>query len=963
MHNYHIQPICVVGIFCAFLLSTITHAAGMSPKVPTKANKEKTYLDPTLKDMRGQLVFDTETKAAFVRSKEKDELLAAEEKPGHIYRIRFKGAKKVESDAVALRLVSKIGHMYDPVLIAADIREIYKMGLFSNIEVFKEQLPSGAYLVEYRMTENPTIFQIGSKGNKALNDEEIKEALAALENYQGATKWRLQSNAEKVRDLYISKGYFLAEVNYEISKTSEKDIAKREKEGLSQSSSSKGPAVDIDTAQVRTDDFVDVTFKIKENNKVKVNRIYFLGNSRISDEEIRPFLRTHENHALSLLNDMGTFRKDYLEIDTLIIEKLVHDKGMLKAKILPPLVQLSPDKTTIEIGYQMIEGEQYSLGSVAVEGDKIESSETIYRLQKEANPDEPLFYADKLLKEIAQKPGDVFNKSMMAENILAIAEKYRDAGYAYANISPIPTFDEESKEVHIKIAIESGPRVKIERIDIVGNEKTKDEVIRRELDILEGDFYSSTGLRLSENNVVRLGYFENVEMTNGPGSRPDTMVVTIKVSEKSTGNVQAGAGYGTGGEGLVLRGQVSNHNLFGRGQTLSAQINYSNFRQEFDVMFIEPYLSYIFSNPLTFAFTAYNRERMMGEFTRSAIGGDFTLGYPIGAPLSFLSRKWKSKAKPSLVNYVIDFEALSLYLTYTVERVEIRNITTDARNWGLYEGVPLYTTSIRPSLRWDQRDNRLFPTRGMYAEFRVDFASEYLGGIGLAKLENYIRKGRENNRLKDGLNYMKPLSEANNFIKYGANFRIYHNLDDWFFLKGFVLKANFEMGILDTLGRPLLFENYALGGPNSLRGYSYRSISPVERTGALFPFDARRDLLVGGNKQFLGSVELEFPLINSLKLGGVVFFDFGNAYSEEDNFFFIGGKSENAKRIHPSDPLRLYEWLGLYSSVGFGLRWQSPIGYLRFEWGIPLNRRPSTTPGLGERDRPISFEFSIGPSF
>lgn len=935
----------------------------MSPLNAGKANKEKTHLDPTLKTLGGTLVFDQETKAAFLRSQKPNELLAAREEAGKIYRIVFKGATKVEPDAVALRLMSKIGKDHDEVLFSADIREIYKMGLFSNVEVFSEQLPSGAYLVEYRLTENPTIFQIKTKGNEALSDEEVKEALAALENYQGATKWRLQTNAEKLRELYISKGYFLAETKYAITKTSEKDITAREKEGLSQSSSSRGPATEIDTAGVQAADFVDVTFQVKENQKVKVNRIYFAGNTRISDEEIRPFLRTHENHALSLLNDMGTLRKDYLEIDTLIIEKLLHDKGMLKAKILPPMVQLSPDKSSVEIGYRMIEGDQYTLGSVVLEGDKIESSETVYRLQKEAYPDEPLFHAEKLLKEINQQPGEIFNKSMMAENMLAIAEKYRDAGYAYANVSPIPTFNEDSKEVDIKVVIESGPRVKIEKIAIIGNEKTKDEVIRRELDILEKDYYSSTDLRLSENNVSRLGYFENVEMTNSPGSKPDSMVVTFKVAEKSTGTVQAGAGYGTGGEGLVLRGQVSNHNLFGRGQTLSAQINYSNFRQEFDVMFIEPYLTYIFSNPLTFAFTAYNRERMMGEFTRSAIGGDFTLGYPIGAPLSFISRRWKSKASPSLMNYVIDFEALSLYLTYTVERVEINNITTDARNWGLYEGVPRYTTSLRPTLKWDQRDNRLFPTRGLFAEFRVDFSSEYLGGIGLAKLENYIRKGRNHNSLKDGLNYLKPLSEANNFIKYGANFRVYHNLDDWFFLKGFVLKANFEMGILDSLGRPLLFENYALGGPSSLRGYAYRSISPVARAGAIFPFDARRDLLVGGNKQFLGSLELEFPLINALKLGGVLFFDFGNAFSEEDNFFFIGGKSANANRIRPSDPLKLYEWLGLYSSVGFGLRWQSPIGYLRFEWGIPLNRRPSTTPGLGERDRPITFEFSIGPSF
>lgn len=957
--------VTLCGLLGLLLFTGPTFANAMAmPRGKSKSKREKNHLEPALKNVEGPLSFDKATQEALKRSKVAGELVSGSEESNKIYRIAIIGAKKVEPDAVALRLITKVGHDYDPVSIAEDIREIYKLGLFSNIEVKIRQLqPSLAYEVEYLLTEIPTIFQIKIAGNEALKDDEIKEVLAGLENYQGATVSRLQENREKIRELYVSKGYYLASASYELSPTSDEDIKKREKEGLSDSSSSKGPAIEIETTNVVAPDFVDVIFRIEENSKVKISRIYFSGNERLNDDDIRPFLRSHEEHALSILNDMGTFRKDYLEIDALIIEKLLHDHGMLKAKILPPVVELSPDKSSIEIGFRMIEGEQYSLGDLSIEGDKVEHSEMIYRLQKEARPDEPIFYSEKLLKEIEQEKGEVFNKSQMAQNVLAISEKYRDQGFAYANVSPVPVFNEEEKSVSIKIQIESGPRVRIERIDIEGNEKTKDEVIRRELEIIEGEYYSSTSLRLSENNVTRLGYFENVEISNQPGSTPEQMIVTIKVKEQSTGNVQAGAGYGTGGEGIVLRGQISNQNLFGRGQTLSAQINYSSNRKEFDVMFIEPYLFYAWSNPVTFAFTAYNRKRVMGEFTRSAIGGDFTFGYPVGGPWSHISRRWKSKAKPSLVNYVFDFDSLSFFLTYTLERVEIDDLTTDIRKWNLYQGVPRYTTSIRPTLRLDQRDNRIFPTRGIYAEIRADLASEYLGGIGLAHLENKIRGNRSNDKLSDGRNYLKPPSQANNFIKYGANFRIYHNLDEWFFLKGFVFKTNFEMGILDSLGHPLLFENYALGGPSSVRGYAYRSISSVEKAGAQFPFDSRRDLLVGGNKQFYGSFELEFPLIKPLKIGGVLFFDFGNVYSHEDNFFYLGGKSPNASRIHPSDPLGLYQSLGLYSSVGFGLRWQSPLGYLRFEWGIPLNRRPSNTPGLLEADRPIGFEFSIGPSF
>ena len=313
--------------------------------------------------------------------------------------------------------------------------------------------------------------------------------------------------------------------------------------------------------------------------------------------------------------------------------------------------------------------------------------------------------------------------------------------------------------------------------------------------------------------------------------------------------------------------------------------------------------------------------------------------------------------------YVLDFEALSLLLTYTVERVEISGLSAPARLWDLHEHQPRYTTSLRPAIRLDQRDNRLFPTRGLFFEFRSEFASEYLGGKGLGQFENYLRRRVKDEGMKSGRRNMIPPADSNNFLRYGTNFRFYHNLDDWFPLKGFVFKTNFELGLLNTLGKPLIFENYALGGSNTVRGYSYRSISPTERAAAIVPFDARRDVRIGGNKQFYGSLELEFPIIKMLKLSGVLFFDFGNVFSQDDNLFYIGGKSREAKRIEPADPLGIYRLLGLYSSTGFGVRWLSPLGYLRFEWGFPLNQRPASTPGLIEKDSPVLFEFNIGPSF
>jgi len=931
------------------------------PGKPKKEKPEKQIIDPQLTTLSGQLTFDKATKEALERSKTPGVLRAKEEEAGTIYQIEIAGAKKTETDAVVLRLKSKVGVAPNSVVIGEDIVEIMNMGLFSDVKVLEKKLPSGAIVLRYELFELPTIFQIKIAGNVALGEDEIKESIAGLENYHVAKPSRIRESAEKIREFYVSKGYYLASVEFKTEKTSAIDIKKREEEGLNEVAG--GTGMELDTTSVLAPDFVDVVFTIKENSKVRINRISFVGNNHLDDDLLKANLRSQENHVLSVVTDFGTFRKDYLEIDALILEKILHDHGFLKAKILSPEINISDDKTAIDLEFRMIENDQYKLGTVTVSGDLVEKNEVIYRLQKEKNPEDPMFLAGTLRGLIQQQEGQVFNKSLMAEDILNIAELYRDDGFAYVNVSPIPEFNDAEKTVDIKIHIESGPRVYIERIDIEGNEKTKDEVIRRELVLFEGDRFSSSLLKLSEQNVQRLGYFETVEVTTAEGSAPDKMIVMIKVKEQTTGNIQLGAGYGTGGEGLVLRGQISNQNLFGRGQTLSATVNLSSYRRMFDVAFIEPYIGYVFDNPLSFAFTAYNRDIYLGEFSRKSSGGDITLGYPLGGPFVEISRKWKRGVRPSLQPYVLDFEALTLLLTYTAERAEISDPSTSVRLFGLYQGVPRYTTSLRPTLRLDQRDNRIFPTRGLFFEFRTEFASGYLGGFGLASLENYIRSRKNNDTIQAGRDYMTPSAGANEFIRYGTTLRFYHNLDDWFAWKGLVFKTNLEIGMLNTFGKPLIFENFALGGSNSLRGYAYRSISPTERAGALYPFDPLRDVRVGGNKEIHGSFELEFPIFKSLKIGGVLFFDYGNVFSHEDNFFFIGKKSADAAKIKPTDPLGLYGALGLYSSAGFGVRWLSPLGYLRFEWGFPLNIRPLGTPGLIEKDSPVVFEFNIGPSF
>ncbi len=263
---------------------TFAQTMGGRPIKSKKEKQEKQIIDPHLATLSGQLAFDEETKEALERSKTSGVLTAKNEEPGKIYQIEIVGAKKTEPDAVVLRLKSKVGHNFNPVIVGEDIIEIMNMGLFSDVKVWEKKLPSGAIVLRYELSEIPTIFQIKTVGNVAFNEDEIKESIAGLENYHVAKMSRIKENAEKIRDFYVSKGYFLATVDFKIEKTSSEDVKKREQEGLNDVS---GSTLDLDTAHVVAPDFVDVIFTVKEHSKVRINRISFVGNTHLDDDLLK----------------------------------------------------------------------------------------------------------------------------------------------------------------------------------------------------------------------------------------------------------------------------------------------------------------------------------------------------------------------------------------------------------------------------------------------------------------------------------------------------------------------------------------------------------------------------------------------------------------------------------------------------------------------------------------------------
>jgi len=913
---------------------------GMAPP-PKPGGKDKdkkgVERDPALIKLQQLKPLDEATKAALERSKQPGILEDVAPSAGLLFQIRVVGAKKIEPDAVIAQIGSRLGQPISEEQVADDIHHIFSMGLFTNIEVLQDEGPGASKILIYKLKEKPSVRKIIFKGNDSVGDDDLLEAIDLKPNFIVDVA-RAKENATKLRKLYRDKGFFLADVSAQIlGEENRKD-------------------------ESVTHDLVDVIFTIEENTKIKIEQISFVGNDHISEDDIKAIMRTREEHFLSFMNDIGTYREDVFDVDMMLIERLYQEKGYINVKVGKPRITLSHDKVALSIVIPITEGEQYRLGDLNVEGDFIVDADEAKAI-KESDPNKFVLSRDKLLSRIRQKSGDVFNRTQFANDVQSVEELYRDEGYAYVNVAMNPKLREGENVVDFDVNVASGPLIRIERIEIKGNDKTADEVIRREIRVYEGELYSSSLLRLSERRIRALGYFENVTVTEKPGSSPDKIVLEFAVTEKSSRQALVSGGYVTGGEGFVFQGQLADHNVFGRGQDLSLNVQWSRFRRIFELRFADPHIALMFDNPLFFSFSVYNSRRFLGSFTRLATGADVTLGYPIGAPLAPISRSWLKDASPDDLPYIPDFENLRLFLTYVGDRSEISNEVIGVRLWSLKTNQPRYTTALRATLQFDQRNNRLNPSAGFFSDIRSEFASSYLGALPLANLENSITEGSRGGEVENGLWFMKQQAKPNNFHRLSFNARAYYNFDKWFIWKDWVLRFNLDVGYLNTFGEEILMENYRLGALNSVRGYYFQSIGPVSRVGRVSPEQPLNEFVVGGNKQFVFNAELEFPLVRALNLSWVLFYDMGNVWASDENMFFIGGHSPTHVWTKPTDPLGIYETLGLYASFGFGLRWLTPLGLFRFEWGIPATPRPVGTPGMRAGDSPILFDFSFGSSF
>ncbi len=731
--------------------------------------------------------------------------------------LRFEGLVRIDVETARRRIKSASGRRLDPTDVTADLKSLFATGAFNDASAKVEPFGDGVALT-FVLRERPAIEKVRIEGNKEISEEDIRKKIvvrpATILDIE-----RIEQSADAIREHYVEQGFFLAEVNWR--------------------------------QEQKPDNLVDVVFVIREQAKVKVQRVEFIGNEALTADEIKKIMQTQEGSLLSFITGKGTFQKEQFDEDLQRIQFFYNTKGYAEIRVDPPVVMLSRDRRFITISITVHEGLQYTVGKVNVTGDLMKPVEEVVR-------------------KLQLKSGKIFNAFDVQKDIQQLGDQYKDQGYAFATVGNETDLHPETRILDFTYVIQKGEKAHLGRIEIVGNEGTRDWTIRRELRIYEGDQYNETKLRDSEARVKRLGFFETVSVKPRPGARPDEVDVTVEVKERQTGAFSVGAGFSSV-ENFLFQAQVSKQNFLGRGQSIKLEATLSSLRRFFVLSFDEPYL---FDTNWTFGFSAYNTDMSQYNFYQASKGLDFTFGRRIA-------------------------DYFSLAATYKLEGVDVR-----AGGLKGVANVPVanldqvgITSSLALTAAFDNRDDRMFPTKGNVSSVAIEWSGSQIGS---------------------DFDYIRLNVKSRQYFPIG-----------W----GIIGKVAGAWGyIFSPKGQALpIFERFQVGGIFTVRGFERASLGPSIPVGSARDPNAWPSAFkIGGTQQLVLNVEAEFPIFQQIGVRGVVFFDAGNAYDD--------GQWPNPLKMRPA--------------AGFGIRWWSPIGPLRFEWGFPLK------PQKGEP--PVVFEFNIG---
>jgi outer membrane protein insertion porin family len=723
--------------------------------------------------------------------------------------VRVEGNEILGSDVVLLRIRSQPGQIYDPQVVNKDIRTLFDLGFFDDILVRVDETPQGKELI-FVVKERPRIQAISVIGAREINEDDIIKAMSTRIGGVANPKI-LSEDLAVIREMYRRKGFYLAQVGYSLEQ--------------------------VDPRQAR------LNITVEEGHRLFIRSIAIEGASALSVRELKGELALAERGFLSWITGRGVLHEELLERDAAALEAYYANRGFLNALVGRPEVEFLEDG--IHITFKVQEGPRFKIGSISFKGDLLQPEEKLLELTS--------------LDDLQAR--DVyFDRSVLRQDLQTLVDHYTESGYAFAQADVELDIQAEKLLVNVTYALSKGPLVYIRRVDILGNIKTRDSVIRREMRLGDGDLFSGELLARSRERLERLGYFETVEIETVVTEIPTELDLRVTVEEKPTGMISAGAGY-SGLDGLFFTGTIQERNLFGKGYDLFFSGTFSRRAVTFELGLTDPAWR---DTNLSVGGDLYHRTRDYDDYERRAMGGKARFSYPLG-------------------------EYTRLHWNYRLEHYEIADVRPGAAQ-RIRDAVGEKWASVAYAAIVRDTTDRLFhPTRGT----KNLLSLEYAGGI---------------------------LQGDDHFIKTIFDSRFYYPLfwDTVFHWRG-------QVGFLfDHHGKEApVFERFYLGGLDSVRGYPGWEISPRD------PLTRDR---IGGVKKFFTNLEYLFPLHKDLRLIGLVFFDAGNTWDEGQDF--------------GSD---------LYRSIGAGVRWYSPLGPLRLEYGYGLDKL--------EGERQSSLEFSIGHAF
>lgn len=763
--------------------------------------------------------------------------------------VQVRGNRRIETETVRSYVAVKPGKAFGSADVDESLRALYSTGLFSDVKISRE---GGALVVT--VVENPIINKVAFEGNKRITDEQLG-TVVDLKSRSFLSQTKLQSDVQRLLEVYRRAGRYRATVEPKI----------------------------IDLPEGRA----NLVYEIDEGDKTAVSRIDFVGNHAFSDGRLRDIVKTRETGLMGFLRSTDTYDPDRLGADQELIRRYYLKNGYADFRIVSASADLDRERNVFFVTFTVDEGDQYTFGDVDVQSSLTGID------------------GAKLKASLRTKAGGVYNADDIEKTIEDLVVEASKNGYAFAQVRPRAIRDYATKTIAITYYIDEGARVYIDRINVRGNSRTRDYVIRREFDLLEGDAYNRSLVNRAERRLKALGFFKEVKVSTEPTGQPDRVVVNVDVEEQSTGEIGFGVGYSTS-DGILGDISVTERNFLGRGQTVRAAVQRGSSQTGYSLSFTEPYF---LGQRVAAGIDLFHKEqeaKSSHPYDDTNTGGTVRFNFPITEKFS-IGTSWSV--------YQRELEIPDKYLDGDGSNGEspmaIKMLVGDDRKDRSLYSIPSLT------FVWNSLDSNIFPRDGIYAKAQFDFAGA--GG---------------------DVTYLKTTGDARYYKELSA---------DW----GLIGMLRGRAGYINGLGEDVRAVDYFTIGGETIRGFASNGIGP--RDMSVGSDGTKFDRGLGGTAYWAVNAELNAPvpgLPEEFGLFGGVFFDAGSVFGVEDT---VKDYMTSASCSSSGITCDLREDNAIRSSAGVSIIWRSPFGPLRGDFGFPITK--------GKYDDTQLFRFSGGTTF